>query len=144
MSMETDNPKFPATPIGQMSLLDMDDDSIVRAVITEAIKRSEKSREEIAEEMQTLMGRRVTERMLKAFTADSKELHRFPLAFTRAFCHVVGDQTLLRVIVEKAGLGLMTPEDVAFARLGRSYFLRDQASDDVANLKSQIGKGASR
>lgn len=139
MSMENEKPK--STPIGQSSLFGtMDDDQVIQELITAAIKDSHKSREQIAEEMQTLMGRKFTVRMLNAYTSEANEKHRFPLAFARAFCQAVNDWRVLSYIVVESGFGFATTEDVAFAELGKEFLNRESAAEKIAQLKSKLGR----
>src|SRR5664280_2397452 len=75
-----------------------DDDVMIRAVLSDTIKHCAKKRIQIAEELSAVVGRQVSEAMLNAYTADSKENHRWPASGTRAFCQVTGDWRLLRAI----------------------------------------------
>jgi len=116
-----------------------DDDALVRGLITDICKRSPKSRAQIAEEMEELLQRPVTLRTFNAFTADSQEKHRFPLAFARAFCQVTGDWSLLAVLAERSGLRLITQDEVHLLELGRQFFIRQSAEKKVAELTQKLG-----
>jgi hypothetical protein len=116
----------------------LNDDLLVRGVITEAIKQSGKSREQIAETMERLLGIPVTARMISSFTAESKELHRWPGAWDRAFCSATGDARLLTCRVELAGLHVITTAEMALLELGREYLRQKRASENVALLEGQL------
>lgn len=116
----------------------LNDELMVRSVLTASIKRSSKSREVIADEMSVLLGITVTARMITAFTAESKELHRWPGAWDRAFCSVVGDTTLLTCRAELAGFCLITAEDEAILKLGRAYLQRTAADEQMASLQTDL------
>lgn len=87
----------------------MPPDSDLRQLLGEAIKQSGKKRPQIAEEMTALTGARITEHMLNDFTSKSKCAARFPAAFVKAFCHVVGSPSLQISLAddETLTLGLM-------------------------------------
>lgn len=94
---------------------------ILRRLITEEIKRSDKSREQIAEEMSRSLAIQVTARMISSFTAESKELHRWPAGFDIAFCEAVGSYRLLAERVKRAGFRMIGPEEERFIALGKAW-----------------------
>ena len=116
----------------------LNDDAIVRGVVTESIKRSSKSREQIAEEMSRALSLSVTARMITAFTSESKEMHRWPAAWDRAFCAAVGDDTLLTVRIELAGMHVIDQEDTDVLELGRQYLIRKRADEEIALLEARL------
>jgi len=69
-------------------------DAELRCLITAVIRRSTKKRSQIAEEMSSFLGVRVTEGMLNDYTSDSKKGVRFPLAFSAAICEVLDDDAI--------------------------------------------------
>lgn len=111
---------------------------MVRGVITRSIKCSEKSRDQIADEMSELLGVPVTGRMITSFTAESKELHRWPGAWDRAFCKAVGDDTLLKCRAEAAGYLVISGSDIQLLELGRQYLRRKRADAQAAALEAQL------
>jgi hypothetical protein len=115
-----------------------DDDSMVRGILTESMRRCVKSRQEIADELSTLVGRPVTEAMLNAYTASSKDGHRWPSAWDRAFCEVTGDFRLLREKVELAGLRVISDEEQEYLELGRQYLAQKRAAAEMERLESSI------
>ena len=116
----------------------LNDDLLVRETITEAIKRSSKSREQIADEMTRTLGLAVTARMISSFTAESKELHRWPGAWDRAFCAAVGDNALLFCCVERAGFKVINSAEVDLLELGREFLRQKRASENVALLEKRL------
>ncbi len=71
----------------------------MKELMTRAIRQSQKSREQIAEEMAALVETDVTVHMLNSYTANSKQAVRFPAAFVPAFCCVTGDDRLQRMLL---------------------------------------------
>lgn len=116
----------------------LNDDSLVREVITESIKRSGKSRDQIAEEMSRTLGLTVTARMITSFTSESKELHRWPGAWDRSFCVAVKDTTLLFCRVELAGFRVIDAPEVELLNLGREYLKQKRAAETVALLERRL------
>ncbi len=115
-----------------------DDDAMVRAVLGDAIKRCDKKRAQITEELSAAVGRQVSEAMLNAFTAESKEGHRWPLAWTRAFCHVTGDWRLLRALAERAGCQLITAKQTKLLRLAEELIAREKSDGALRRLMEQV------
>lgn len=136
MSMEKDGLKIHTEAAASGAY---DDDGLVRGLISDICKRSAKSRAQIAEEMELLLQRPVTLRTFNAFTADSQEKHRFPLAFARAFCQAAGDWSLLAALAERSGLRLITAEEVHLLELGRQFLIRESAEKKVAELTQKLG-----
>jgi hypothetical protein len=99
----------------------------IRRIITSEVKRCAKARFEIAEGMAKLLGVPVTERMITSFTADSKELHRWPAEFDIAFCEVVGSYRLLAERVRRAGFQMIGPKDQELLKIGRAFSARAEA-----------------
>lgn len=116
----------------------LNDDAEVRATISRAIKGCSKSREQIADEMSVLLGMRVTERMLNAFTADANQMHRWPAAWDRAFCRATGDDRLLVFRVLLAGLYVVTPDEYQLLELGREYLRQKRTNERLAMLEKRL------
>ncbi len=118
----------------------LNDDSLVREILVSAIKSSGKSREQIADEMSVHLGVRVTERMITSFTAESKEFHRWPGAWDRAFCLSTHDDRLLRFRAELSGLKVIGQEESALLELGRQYLLQKRAAEKISQLERQLAE----
>ena len=119
----------------------LNDDHVIRAIVTDSIRNCTKSREEIADEMTLHLGERVTVRMLNSYTAGASEKHRWPAQYSRAFCHATGDDRLIRCITERAGLHLITSDEGKMLELGRQFLIRKRADEAIAKLE-QILRGA--
>jgi len=116
----------------------LNDDSMVRGIITDAIKRCGKSREQIADEMSDALALPVTARMIASFTAESKELHRWPGAWDRAFCQVTGDERLMVFRIERSGLHVINDSEKDLLELGRQFLIRNQADEQIALLQKRL------
>lgn len=116
----------------------MNDEFVIRAVITRAIKQCPKGREVIAEEMTNLLGTPVTKRALDSYTSESAQQNRWPAQFTRAFCHVTGDWTLLRCVSERAGLHVISKAERKLMELGRQHLIQKRAIEMIAKLEAEL------
>jgi hypothetical protein len=141
--MEKFAPSFPPT---QLPLYaeeppapgSLNDESVIRIILTEVIRKSAKSREQIAEEMTVMVGERVSLRMLNSYTSEAAEQHRWPSQYTRAFCYVVQDWGLLRCIVERAGFRLITQEEALLLELGTELLRQKRSSEKAAILEKRL------
>jgi hypothetical protein len=137
--------KFPA--ILQQELFDrpnsivpgsLNDAGMIRASLVEAIRKSAKSREELAEIMTLLTGTEVTARRINAFTAESREDFRFPAELARAFCIATDDFSLLRNLIEAAGYYVVDQAEFEMLQLGREYLRQKRANERVESLEARL------
>lgn len=78
------------------------EDRIARAV-SEAMKESQSSRDDLAQQMGDYLGEPVPKNMLDAYSAQSRTEHVIPIVRFIALLHATGDQRLLNVIAEMCG-----------------------------------------
>ena len=116
------------------------DEDAIREAITASIRNCQKSREVIAEQMTYLLGSAVTKRSLDSFTSESAEKHRWPAQYTRAFCHITGDWTLLRCVTEHSQFTLIGPEERKLLELGKRYLLQKRTAAAMRQLESDLGE----
>lgn len=116
----------------------INDAAMVRAILTDSIKKSGKSRDEIAEIMSGLTGTEVTVRRLNAFTAESREDFRFPIELARAFCMATRDFALLRHLIEAAGFRVVTKTEFDVLRLGHEYLTHKRSAENMALLEARL------
>jgi hypothetical protein len=116
----------------------LNDASIIRAALVEAIRNCGKSREQLADQMSTLTGTEVTVRRINAFTAESREDYRFPSELARAFCIATGDFSLLQRQAELAGFHLINETDYSLLKLGREYLKQKRANENVEMIERSL------
>lgn len=87
--------------------------------LSEAIRKSGLSRWEVAGRMSHLLGQEVTKFMLDAWTAESKDGHRFPASFLPAFCAATGCHEPLRLLAEAAGVFCLPGPEALRAEIQR-------------------------
>src|SRR6266704_98967 len=139
-------PKF-EEKIGQASIDDpsdgvipgsYDDDAVTRGLLVDAIRKCEKSREQIAERMSWLLARTVTASMLNDFTADSKQSHRFPFGWSRAFCESTGDWRLMHALADRSGFLLISKDDADVLTLGELVIQEQRARNEITRKAGDI------
>ena len=86
-----------------------------RKALSDAIRRSHKSRAQIADGLSTLVGTRVSVRMLNNFTSDCRSNYRFPAAWIAPLCEVLGDDPDVREFFARE---MLTPRQRFFYELG--------------------------
>lgn len=91
----------------------------LKDAIAEAIKNSGLKRYIVAGKMSECLGLEITESMLNAYTAESKEGYRMPAEYIPTFCKVTKDYTVLDILVAAAGGRMVKSEEIYFLELGR-------------------------
>ena len=89
----------------------------LRAILADDVRTSGLSRYEIAGRMGRALSTEVTKFQLDAWTAESKEGHRFPLAYTPAWCWAVGSTRIVDHLAQVLGLRVLTDLDAARAEV---------------------------
>lgn len=78
-------------------------DAATRHIISNSLKHTKLSRYEVAARMSEILGCEITKAQIDAWSAESKENHRFPYVYTQAFCLATGDKALTRHMCELCG-----------------------------------------
>jgi hypothetical protein len=115
-----------------------DDDATTRGILADAIKKSQLSREQVAERMSWLTSRQISASMLFDFTAESKASHRFPFAWARAFCVAVNDWRLLDHMADLAGFILLPKSDADVLSLGELVIEHKRAEEEISRHSHNI------
>ncbi len=74
-------------------------DAAFRTALTAAIRKANKSRAEIAEELSAVVGRNVSVAMLAECTEPGKWRVRFPAAWIEPLCAILGNDSLRRQLL---------------------------------------------
>lgn len=116
----------PAIQPGSMAI-----GSHVRRVIADTIRECNLSRIQIADGMSTMVGdRQVTKQQIDAWSADSKDGHRFPLEYLPAFVHTTKNRSILDLIASRSHCYVINETDALRLELGR-------LSEEEKRLKEQ-------
>jgi hypothetical protein len=116
----------------------LNDSAVVRGVLIQSIRKSGKSRAQIAEDISFLSGRDVTEISLNKFTAESRTDYRWPAELDRAFCRATGDDTLLRCRAELAGYRMIDATESDLLDLGKEMLRQKRAAENMALLERRL------
>ena len=90
----------------------------LRHVLNEAIKRSGKSRYEIAMRMSELLGADISKSQLDSWTAESREGWRFPFEYAAAFEEATGTYVLTELLTRIRGCRVLVGDDALLAEVG--------------------------
>jgi hypothetical protein len=116
----------PVSTLGKSSI-----DAAVRSIVSEGLKRSPLSRELVAGRMSEILGVSISKAQLDAWSAESKENHRFPVVYVHAFCLAAGDYALMRYMAEMCGGYFVQGEESVDFAIGR-------ATEEVKRLQKSI------
>jgi hypothetical protein len=89
----------------------------LRECITDCIRACNLSRWEVAGRMSSLMDQEVTIHQLNAWTAESKDGHRFPAEYLPAFCQAVECFEPLKLLAARAGVFVVQGPDALRAEI---------------------------
>lgn len=114
----------------------------IGTIISDEIKQSKFSREEIAERMSGAAGGdRITVTMLNSWTAESKQLHRFPACYIAAFCAAVESDGLIRKLAKACGRIAISRQDALLLKRYRNELTINQLKKQNRKLAGLIGYG---
>jgi len=116
----------------------------VRVALYESIKTSGLDRWEIAARMSRLTDCEISKAMLDAWTAESKEGHRFPVEYAAAFCRVTGCGRLLEVVGQSIGLFAMQGPDALRVQRARLAEQRKALAAQEKEIERRIELWESR
>ena len=114
-------------------------DVAIRSIITAALKRSPLSRFEVAAKMSEILGVEITKAQLDAWSAESKENHRFPLVYIGAFCQATGDYALPRYMAQLCGGYFIESHDALLLELGRIEKTRTELTEKENLIRGLLG-----
>lgn len=114
----------------------LDIDTEFRHLISEILKGCPYSRYHISARMSELTGAEITKAMLDSWTAESKDLHRFPAIFLPAFCVAVGSSEGLDFLAQKAGVFVLPGKEALRAEIQKLVDKRDQTTKMIKKRKA--------
>lgn len=107
-------------------------------VLAAALKRSSKSRYEIAARMSELVGHDVSKFQLDSWTAESRDGHRFPFEYAAAFEAACETTALQELFGRKRGCRILVGEEALVAELGRIEKTKIELAQRERALKAYI------
>lgn len=112
----------------------LDYESQLCRTLSRALKETPRSRAQVAADMSVTLGKTITESMLNTWTAESRDLHRFPFAFAAAFEAACETTCLQQILASKRGSVVMVGEDALLAELGRL----ERTENDTRDRRKQL------
>lgn len=110
----------------------------IASTMAEALARAQEKgirREQVAEKMSFYLGERVSEQMLYAYTATSKDKHEISMRRAMAFDAAINSDVLLGLYAKKRGdRRVITHEEAAYIELGRIH----QEEKELAERKRAL------
>lgn len=112
----------------------------LRHLLSDILKSSPKSRVEVAAMMAELTGDpHISVHSLNAWSAESREGHRFPLEYLAAF-EVAAETTALTAwVADIRGGKVLMGKEALDAEIGKLERLRDEATKQIKQLKRAMG-----
>jgi hypothetical protein len=136
--------KKPQVPTNQLTIpygnesgfiADLAQETRLRGAISQAIHQSRLSFAQVAEQISTRLGEKISEDMLYAITADSHKQHRPPAMWVMAVCMVTGNFLPMQVLCETCGGGrYLTKKEARLFELGQATLHRKEAEDRAEAL----------
>lgn len=113
--------------------------SIARAM-SDALRKCEADRYEIAARISRTLGRDISKGMLDAYTAPSKDTHIPNLAFCIAFDAATRQNELLNLYAKLRGARALMGEDALRAELGRLEVQHEEIGKQRRALKNYLSR----
>ena len=129
-----DIPRAPALVGGSLDYA-----SELRHCLSEALKKSPKSRYEIAARMSELTGYDITKAMLDAWTAESRSPWRFPFEYAAAFEVACESICLQELLCRKRGSQILQGEESLLTELGRLDREEQQVKQRRLAIRKYLG-----
>lgn len=112
----------------------------VRGLLSDALKRSPRSRFEIAARMSELTGTEITKNQLDSWSAESREGWRFPLEYAPSFETACESYALTQWLAAKRGCKVLVGEEALLAELGKIEQMELDLKQQKAALKGYLGR----
>lgn len=110
----------------------------LRGVLSEALKKSPRSRYEVAARMSELLGVEVTRFQLDSWTAESRDGWRFPFEYAAALEVACDTMCLQELLARKRGCKVLVGADTLKAELGKLELLEAEIRDRRRAIKKHL------
>lgn len=109
-------------------------------LLSDALKRSPRSRYEVAARMSELLGHEVTKYQIDSWTAESRDGHRFPFEYAAAFEAAIESYCLSDLLALKRGCRVLRGEEALLAELGRIDQTKAELTQRERAIKNYLEK----
>jgi len=110
---------------------------VLRNLLSDQLKQSDKSRVDIAIRMSELTGETITKHQLDSWTAESREGWRFPLEYMPAFEAALETHAIGAWLADIRGGKLLVGREAIDAEIGRLERIREATMKRIRELKQE-------
>lgn len=110
---------------------------VLRNLLSDLLKHSDKSRVDIAVRMSELIGETITKHQLDSWTAESREGWRFPLEYLPALEVTLETHAIGAWLADIRGGKLLVGREAIDAEIGRLERVRESACKRIRELKQE-------
>jgi hypothetical protein len=110
----------------------------IRALISELLKQTTKTRHDIAAEMSELTGEEITKHQLDSWTAESRSGWRFPLEYLPALEVAIGTHDVTLWVGEVRGCKVLVGREAIEAEMGKVKKQQYELSRREKELKKML------
>ncbi len=113
----------------------------LHAALQNAAKNN-KSREQVADEVSHLTGRRISKAMLDNYVsrASSKEPYQLPAALVNAICQVCDYYGLIRLLCRTSKFEAVGAEELAYMKLGQLQLEKERITKEERETRKKLGE----
>lgn len=115
--------------------LDVSDE--FRKALTEAIKKSKYSREQIVTLIEMLTNQSISKHMLDQATS-SKNGYRFPAEVLHAFCYITGSLEPIKILLKTIGCEVIEPEERKELELMKLIREKERIEKEIEKIKKEL------
>lgn len=131
---------YPSVPVARGNRPgSLDIDSEFRWLLSNLMKASALSRQQISARMSELVGHEISKHQLDSWTAESRDGWRFPVAYLPAFEVAIESHELTAFIADLRGARLYVGKEALMAQLGKVEAAKLQLKRQEAALKRLLG-----
>jgi cell division septum initiation protein DivIVA len=108
-----------------------------RKAVSEAIKKSGYSREQVVELIEIMTNQRISKHMLDQATSSKKE-YRFPAEVLHAFCVITGSLEPFRILLHAIGCEVVDPAEEKALKLARLLKEKEKIEREIEKIKREM------
>ncbi|WP_028844706.1 hypothetical protein [Thermodesulfovibrio thiophilus] len=135
MSKDKNNLTFSQAGLFQRGSLDVSVE--FRKALSDAIRKSNYSRDQIVEIIEILTKIRISKHMLDQ-TTSSKQEYRFPAEVLHALCFITGSLEPLKILLNSIGCEVLEPAEAKEFKLMRLMREKERIEREIERLKGDI------
>lgn len=135
MSKDKNNLTFSQAGLFQRGSLDVSVE--FRKALSDAIRKSQYSRDQIVEIIEILTNIRISKHILDQ-TTSSKQEYRFPAEVLHALCFITGSLEPLKILLKSIGCEVLEPAEAKELRLMRLVREKERIEKEISRLTREM------